>query len=363
MEIQAVIKKSRPQPREPSTLWRCDICSKPGGLYRFRCTVCPDYDNCFQCYATRYHSHHMKMVNENTINTTKKAITIFTCDGCQRANADIRYRCSDSCDFDFCSNCYLQKDHKHQMKYVGGSTKWFCDGCNAGFTADARAYRFRCVDPRCDFDYCKDCINTNTHAHPLKQLYGFHSFYCNGCGEWNKSFRFRCTSCEDFDFCDDCYLTKTHPTSHSFRMINANMSYTCDNCDGYSLPNRHRCTVCHDYDLCGNCYSADKHPQHQMKKFAFDTLLSPYSPPSPPIKKDSKSNNPTTTPVENIDTMEEGEDTTCVVCMENPRNSVIIHGESGHQICCLNCARELNVKKKGCPICRAPIDNVVKLFK
>lgn len=360
MEVQRRNVKPIPQPREPTTSWTCDECDKPGRLYRFRCTVCPDYNWCLFCYSRQYHPHHMKMINESLLKS-EKTEKIYSCDGCQRNNAPIRFRCANGCDFDFCSDCYLQKDHSHQMKYVGGTCSWCCNGCGSNFSGN-RAYRFRCVNPGCDFDFCKNCINKKTHAHPLKLLYGFQSFFCDGCGEWNRSSRFRCTVCEDVDYCDKCYLRKTHPPSHSFRMMNANMSYFCDICDASCAPDRHRCTVCDDFDLCGKCYFANKHPQHQMKKFALDILLTPFSPspvevkpllPSPSVPK--KVN----LPPPNI----ENEDLSCVVCMENPRNSVIIHGESGHEICCLSCAKKLKQKNQGCPICRQQIENVVKVFK
>ena len=52
----------------------------------------------------------------------------------------------------------------------------------------------------------------------------------------------------------------------------------------------------------------------------------------------------------------------CVVCMENPRNASIIHGDSGHIVCCLDCANILKAKGNSCPVCRAAIDLVVKNY-
>jgi len=52
----------------------------------------------------------------------------------------------------------------------------------------------------------------------------------------------------------------------------------------------------------------------------------------------------------------------CCICLEGPRNAALVHGESGHAVCCFPCASELKKKKKGCPICRQRISKVIKLF-
>ena len=52
----------------------------------------------------------------------------------------------------------------------------------------------------------------------------------------------------------------------------------------------------------------------------------------------------------------------CVVCVTRPRNASIIHGDTGHQVCCLECASRLKTEKKRCPVCRKKIKLVVKNF-
>ena len=42
----------------------------------------------------------------------------------------------------------------------------------------------------------------------------------------------------------------------------------------------------------------------------------------------------------------------CVVCVTRPRNASIIHGDTGHQVCFLECASRLKTEKKRCPVCR-----------
>jgi hypothetical protein len=52
----------------------------------------------------------------------------------------------------------------------------------------------------------------------------------------------------------------------------------------------------------------------------------------------------------------------CVVCMDGPKDSVLVHGDSAHQCCCLECARDLVARKDLCPICREPIESTLRLF-
>ena len=52
----------------------------------------------------------------------------------------------------------------------------------------------------------------------------------------------------------------------------------------------------------------------------------------------------------------------CVICLTEPRNASIIHGTTGHQICCIGCAEKLKNDKKRCPVCRKKIKMVIKNF-
>ena len=56
------------------------------------------------------------------------------------------------------------------------------------------------------------------------------------------------------------------------------------------------------------------------------------------------------------------EDQACVICWEKPRNATIVHGDSGHGCCCLECAKQLKARSQPCPICRKPIDLVIRQF-
>lgn len=54
----------------------------------------------------------------------------------------------------------------------------------------------------------------------------------------------------------------------------------------------------------------------------------------------------------------------CAVCMEKPKNATIVHTSTGtgHICCCFDCATLLKERGDNCPICRAPIDMVIKQF-
>lgn len=50
----------------------------------------------------------------------------------------------------------------------------------------------------------------------------------------------------------------------------------------------------------------------------------------------------------------------CIVCMDNPRNSVLI--PCGHLGVCMECARELHTTLKICPICRKAISKFHQVY-
>ena len=52
----------------------------------------------------------------------------------------------------------------------------------------------------------------------------------------------------------------------------------------------------------------------------------------------------------------------CIVCQERPKDATIVHGTTGHVCCCTTCAQELQRTEDRCPICRAPIDSVIRQY-
>ncbi|KAM8977240.1 protein Mdm4 [Pelodytes ibericus] len=52
----------------------------------------------------------------------------------------------------------------------------------------------------------------------------------------------------------------------------------------------------------------------------------------------------------------------CQVCQKRPRNGNVVHGRTAHMVACFTCARSLQKKHKGCPVCQKPIQMVVKTY-
>lgn len=52
---------------------------------------------------------------------------------------------------------------------------------------------------------------------------------------------------------------------------------------------------------------------------------------------------------------------TCILCLENDADAVLYR--CGHRCACLRCAHFLRYEKKPCPLCRAPIDDVIRVYE
>jgi len=52
----------------------------------------------------------------------------------------------------------------------------------------------------------------------------------------------------------------------------------------------------------------------------------------------------------------------CVICLSEERTATLVHGGTGHIVCCLQCARVLKAENDPCPVCRLPIDLVIQHF-
>lgn len=57
---------------------------------------------------------------------------------------------------------------------------------------------------------------------------------------------------------------------------------------------------------------------------------------------------------------EEASSSTCVICLDAPIEGACI--PCGHMAGCMNCLTEIKSKKWGCPVCRAKINQVVRLY-
>lgn len=52
----------------------------------------------------------------------------------------------------------------------------------------------------------------------------------------------------------------------------------------------------------------------------------------------------------------------CIICFDRVKNASIIHGCTGHQACCYRCAKKLKRLNKPCPMCRRPIQKIIRNF-
>ncbi|KAH9499047.1 hypothetical protein Btru_005506 [Bulinus truncatus] len=52
----------------------------------------------------------------------------------------------------------------------------------------------------------------------------------------------------------------------------------------------------------------------------------------------------------------------CVICFSRKKTATLVHGKTGHQACCYTCAKKLKKQRRSCPICRKPIQKVIRNF-
>ena len=52
----------------------------------------------------------------------------------------------------------------------------------------------------------------------------------------------------------------------------------------------------------------------------------------------------------------------CVVCMDSPRDAILVHDGDGHHVCCMSCADILSRQGHPCPVCQRPIETILRYF-
>ncbi|XP_077337383.1 protein Mdm4 isoform X1 [Lithobates pipiens] len=52
----------------------------------------------------------------------------------------------------------------------------------------------------------------------------------------------------------------------------------------------------------------------------------------------------------------------CKLCQQRPRNGNVVHGRTAHLVTCFHCARSLQKTHSGCPVCKKPIQMVIKTY-
>ncbi len=58
-------------------------------------------------------------------------------------------------------------------------------------------------------------------------------------------------------------------------------------------------------------------------------------------------------------------DETCVVCMDGPKDTMLLHTSTGigHTCVCFHCAQGLKNTNQPCPMCRSNIDEIIKNYQ
>lgn len=51
----------------------------------------------------------------------------------------------------------------------------------------------------------------------------------------------------------------------------------------------------------------------------------------------------------------------CAICMDGPKDTLL--APCGHVCCCNGCAKRLHTRADKCPVCRATIESIFKVFK
>ena len=57
---------------------------------------------------------------------------------------------------------------------------------------------------------------------------------------------------------------------------------------------------------------------------------------------------------------DEGANSTCVICLDAPVEGACV--PCGHMAGCMSCLNEVKAKKWGCPVCRAKISQIIRLY-
>lgn len=60
--------------------------------------------------------------------------------------------------------------------------------------------------------------------------------------------------------------------------------------------------------------------------------------------------------------VQKGPEDPCVICLKRPKTGSIIHGSTGHQVCCYPCAKRLKRRRGKCPVCRRKIKDVIRNY-
>eukprot|EP00112_Aurelia_sp_Birch-Aquarium-sp1_P007483 Seg1816.9 transcript_id=Seg1816.9/GoldUCD/mRNA.D3Y31 product="E3 ubiquitin-protein ligase Mdm2" protein_id=Seg1816.9/GoldUCD/D3Y31 len=333
------------------------------------------------------HEHPLMKVDPNIVYQQYQGR--WTCDGCRASpgNSQMPYHCT-VCNYDLCDNCYQghrHPRHAHPLypmnmdrvypEFAGG---WKCDHCGRSKSQLQQNIGYHC--PIDQFDLCHDCFHGKLHPIHVHKLVPADSIlmYGDSTGMWRcdsctlngnqigSRYPWHCSQCE-FDACDSCMKEYNFPFHHHpLTITDTRISYSDFNgvwrCDGCGCVGRQEvagkdksfhCQICR-HDICFTCI-------RRLTDWPLTTIGRPPDIPPPELPP-----YPEPHPFPGLmpeDEEEEPDETLrCVVCMVHRKNATIVHGTTGHICCCMQCALILKSKGEKCPICRAPIDNVIRHY-
>lgn len=113
----------------------CDGCNQRIAGIRYKCTECPDYDLCEECYPKREQIH--PQVHPFTEIKKPWGHTMFgggcprrqmvhraICDSCSQRIIGTRYKCNECDDYDLCSNCISKAKAIHNATHTFNTITW-----------------------------------------------------------------------------------------------------------------------------------------------------------------------------------------------------------------------------------------------
>ncbi|EIM23703.1 hypothetical protein WALSEDRAFT_31185 [Wallemia mellicola CBS 633.66] len=105
----------------------CDMCKSGIIGTRHKCTICPDYDVCDNCFGRTHEEHPLHefadLTDPKLIRVPEELQVVHPgviCDGCQNNVVGYRFKCShpECFDLDLCGNCESSPVAKHDKSHI-----------------------------------------------------------------------------------------------------------------------------------------------------------------------------------------------------------------------------------------------------
>ncbi|XP_019181074.1 PREDICTED: putative E3 ubiquitin-protein ligase XBAT35 isoform X2 [Ipomoea nil] len=133
-----------------------------------------------------------------------------------------------------------------------------------------------------------------------------------------------------------------------------------------------------EFEKAGPCSNEIQHSQASVIQTMVESPVPPPIPSAPTITDEEMDDGPihypsidatpvdlSSQPVENVaakphEDKDQSDASSCVVCLDAPAEGACI--PCGHMAGCMSCLAEIKAKKWGCPVCRAKIDQVIRVY-